>query len=225
SWSYLKIVDVPFFKADSDQITSADVRVVMGKSHLAPSFTLTNSPQVMCNSCRADTATMWFDVLDSQLGATTKCLINTSFQFGPSLCFIWAACSYSGIPLCQHCWRWGHSTRACHSQAPRCPRCASPHTEAGHRQHASCCRGNPSAKPPQDPTPEGAPCPHAARCVNCKGDHSASDRRCPFWRHRFDRAWLAEKSAPSSLHEGLQEISQKTAQEECKGRRMLNHRH
>ncbi|KXN92026.1 hypothetical protein AN958_10356 [Leucoagaricus sp. SymC.cos] len=193
----------------------------MGKSHLASSFTLANSPRVMHNSRRADTATVWFDVLDSQSGATAKRLINTSFQFGPSSCFVRAARSHSGVPLCQRCWRWGHSTRACRSQAPRCPRCAGPHTEAGHRQHASCCRGNPSAKPPQDPTPEGAPCPHAARCVNCKGDHSASDRRCPFWRHCFDRAWLAEKSAPSSLREGLQEISQKTAQEERKGRRAL----
>ncbi|KXN85041.1 hypothetical protein AN958_11779 [Leucoagaricus sp. SymC.cos] len=84
SQSYLKIVDVPFFKADGDQVTSADVRAVMGKSHLAPSFTLANSPQVMRNSRRADTATMWFDVLDSQSGATAKRLINTSFQFGPS---------------------------------------------------------------------------------------------------------------------------------------------
>ncbi|KXN82215.1 hypothetical protein AN958_02593 [Leucoagaricus sp. SymC.cos] len=84
SQSYLKIVDVPFFKVDGDQVTSADVRIVMGKSHLASSFTLANSPRVMRNSRRANTATMWFDVLDSQSGATAKCLINTSFQFGPS---------------------------------------------------------------------------------------------------------------------------------------------
>ncbi|KXN87984.1 hypothetical protein AN958_07803 [Leucoagaricus sp. SymC.cos] len=84
SRSYLKIMDIPFFKADGDQVTSADVRAVMGKSHLAPSFTLVNSPQVMCNFCHADTATVWFDVLDLQSGTTAKRLINTSFQFSPS---------------------------------------------------------------------------------------------------------------------------------------------
>ncbi|KXN89229.1 hypothetical protein AN958_05982 [Leucoagaricus sp. SymC.cos] len=99
SRSYLKIVDVPFFKADGDQITSADVRMVMGKSHLASSFTFANSPRVMRNSRRADTATVWFDVLDSQSGATAKRLINTSFQFGPVSCFVRAARSHSGVPL------------------------------------------------------------------------------------------------------------------------------
>ncbi|KXN91773.1 Endoplasmic reticulum mannosyl-oligosaccharide 1,2-alpha-mannosidase [Leucoagaricus sp. SymC.cos] len=84
SQSYLKIMDIPFFKVDGDQITSADVRVVMEKSHLVPSFTLANSPWVMHNSRHANTATVWFNVLDLQLGATAKHLINTSFQFSPS---------------------------------------------------------------------------------------------------------------------------------------------
>ncbi|KXN84951.1 1,2-dihydroxy-3-keto-5-methylthiopentene dioxygenase 1, partial [Leucoagaricus sp. SymC.cos] len=118
SWSYLKVVDVSFFKADGQQVTVDDVWAVMGKSHMASLFTLANSPQVMCNSRCADTATVWFDVLDSQSGTTAKHLIGSSFQFGPASCFVHAARSHSGVPLCQHCWHWGHSTRACCSQAP-----------------------------------------------------------------------------------------------------------
>ncbi|EKM73216.1 hypothetical protein AGABI1DRAFT_88336 [Agaricus bisporus var. burnettii JB137-S8] len=36
-------------------------------------------------------------------------------------------------------------------------------------------------------------------CVNCtaskreKRDHSATDRACPFWKHRFDRDWLRKQ--------------------------------
>ncbi|KXN81355.1 hypothetical protein AN958_05140 [Leucoagaricus sp. SymC.cos] len=175
----------------------------------------------MHNSQCADTTTVWFDVLDSQSGATTKCLIGSSFQFSPAVCFVHVACSHSGIPLCQCCWHWGHSTCACHSQAPQCPQCAGPHTEAGHCNHTSCCRGSLSAKLPQELTPTGAPCPHATHCVNCKGEHSTSDQQCPFWHHCFDWAWLAEKLAPSDLRKAFQEISQKTAEAEHKGRCML----
>jgi hypothetical protein len=110
------------------------------------------------------------------LGATSKCLIGSSFQFSTLLCFIHVAKAHPGTPLCQHCWRWGHLTKACRSQAPCCLRCSGPHTEANHCQLTGCCQGNPSAKPPKPATPEGAPCPHAMRCVNCKGTHSASDR-------------------------------------------------
>jgi hypothetical protein len=120
-------------------------------------------------------------------------LIGTTFQFGSALCFMRAARAHPGIPLCQCCWCWGHSTKACHSQAPRCPQCAGPHSEANHCELAGCCQGNPLAKPPQPATPLGAPCPHAARCVNCTGLHSASNRRCPFWHHCFDRNWLSTR--------------------------------
>ncbi|KXN86671.1 hypothetical protein AN958_09809 [Leucoagaricus sp. SymC.cos] len=140
----------------------------MGKSHLASVFTFANTPQVMCNSYHADTAIVWFDITDTQSGTTAKHLITS--------CYVWAACSHSGIPICQHCWWWGHSTRACHLQAPHSPWCAGPHTEASHCLHTSYCRGNPSICLSQELTPEGAPCSHATCCVNCKGDHSTADQ-------------------------------------------------
>jgi hypothetical protein len=120
--------------------------------------------------------TVWFNILDSQSGTTSKCLISSSFQFGALSCFIRAAKAHPSTPLCQHCWRWGHSTKACRSQAQCCLQCSGPHMEANHCQLAGCCWGYPLAKPPKLATPEGAPCPHAAHCVNCKGTHSASDQ-------------------------------------------------
>jgi hypothetical protein len=136
---------------------------------------------------------VWFDVIDSQSGATAKHLIGTSFQIGPTSCFVHTAQAHPGTPLCQCCWHWGHSTKACCSQAPCCPQCSGPHSKANHCTPASCCRGNPSATPPQPATPEGAPCPHAMHCVNCEGKHSASDRRCPFWHHQFNWDWLSSQ--------------------------------
>jgi hypothetical protein len=167
----------------------------MGKSHLASLFTLTNSPRVMQNSRKSDTATVWFDILNSQLGTTAKHLVGSSFQFGLSSCFIHTVRAHPGTPLCQCCWCWGHSTKACCSQAPCCLRCSGPHTKANHHSLASCCQGNPSVNPPQPATPEGAQCPHTTHCVNCEGKHSAADRRCPYWQHHFDRAWLSSQIA------------------------------
>jgi hypothetical protein len=149
---------------------------VDGKEGMASSFILPNMPHVMQNLRKSDTATVWFDIADSQSGTSAKCLIGTTLQIGPALCYVHAACAHPGTPLCQCCWRWGHSMKACRAQAPRCPQCAGPHTEASHHSLAGCCKGNPLMKPPVPAIPEGAPCPHAARCVNCKGSHSMSDK-------------------------------------------------
>jgi hypothetical protein len=103
SQSYLKIVDVPYFVGTDTPLTSPFIKEAMGKSHLASLFTLANSPRVMQNSWKSDTATVWFDILNSQSGATTKHLVGSSFQFRSLSCFIHAAKAHPGTPLCQYC--------------------------------------------------------------------------------------------------------------------------
>jgi hypothetical protein len=136
SQSYLKIVDVPYFVGTNNPLTSPFIKEAMGKSHLASLFTLANSPRVMQNSWKSDTATVWFNILNSQLGATAKHLVGSSFQFGSLSCFIHAARAHPSTPLCQPCWCWGHSTKACCLQAPCC---SGPHAEANHHSLAGCC--------------------------------------------------------------------------------------
>ena len=55
------------------------------------------------------------------------------------------------------------------------------------------CKGNPKADPPVPPTDSLVACPHKYRCPNCHGEHSVMDKKCPFWRHKFDRAWIDAK--------------------------------
>ncbi|KXN88315.1 hypothetical protein AN958_07460 [Leucoagaricus sp. SymC.cos] len=79
-WSYLNIVDVPYFQlGTTDPVDSDYVKDIMAKLHMAPSFTLANALQVMRNSAHSDSAMVWFDVIDSQSGTLAKHLINTSF--------------------------------------------------------------------------------------------------------------------------------------------------
>jgi hypothetical protein len=47
SWSYLKIINIPYFVGTDTPLTSPFIKEAMGKSHLASLFTHANSPQVM----------------------------------------------------------------------------------------------------------------------------------------------------------------------------------
>src|SRR6267154_411362 len=198
SRTFMKILDVPYYMQDDKgktlSIDSAFIRRILVVSHLAPHIDLANSPRIMRNARGSDTATVWFDIHDSQSGAARSALAGKSIQFGSHSCLIHGAKANPGSPLCQRCWRWGHSTRSCRVQTSSCPQCAGPHSEANHRSHAACCKEQPDATPPVAATPFGIPCPHESRCVNCHSLHAANDKKkCPFWRHRFDREWISRR--------------------------------
>jgi hypothetical protein len=77
SQSYLKIVDVPYFVPDTTfPVKPAYILEVMCALPMTTSFDLVGTPQVMRNSPSANTATVWFNLWDSQLGANAKALIN-----------------------------------------------------------------------------------------------------------------------------------------------------
>ncbi|PPR06775.1 hypothetical protein CVT26_003903 [Gymnopilus dilepis] len=123
------------------------------------------------------------------------CRAGKPFMFRTHKLVIEAARANPGTPLCTRCWRWGHPAIACRAAQPKCARCAGPHTEDQHRHHAGCCKGEASADPPVAPTPAGQPCPHTKCCPNCGRNHSAYERACKFWSHRFDREWFVAKYA------------------------------
>jgi hypothetical protein len=81
SRSYLKIINVPYFRG-LVPITPDQICDIMGQSYMASSFILANMPHVMQNSCKLDTTTVWFDIADSQSGASTKRLIGSSLWCG-----------------------------------------------------------------------------------------------------------------------------------------------
>jgi hypothetical protein len=148
SRSYLKIVDVPIFKLGSpDKIDSTFVHKVMLESPVGHLISLASSPYVMYNTCHSDTATVWFNVVDSQSGTSAKALINCSIQFGLASCLIRGTRTNPGTPLCQCCWRWGHLAHMCSTHALNCPQCSGPHSGDNHCSNCSSCKGNLNAKP------------------------------------------------------------------------------
>jgi hypothetical protein len=110
----------------------------------------------MQNSWKSDTTTVWFDILNSQSGATTKHLVGSSFQFGSSLCFICAAKAHPGTPLCPNI-----TIHPEHNLASQCARqfavdLDNLHTMLKTKIMEAQCRYQRSADSRQLPAPEFA---------------------------------------------------------------------
>jgi hypothetical protein len=189
STSYMKLVDVPYLMNDQPIVPTTILQQISkaGLKELALYKTL---PRVVRDSRFSDTATVYINIADSVSGANAKALTGRTVQFGRWIATFRMARANPGAALCTRCWKWGHPASACRALQTKCPICTGPHRKEHHRALAGCCKGNDRVVPPVPPTEEGMPCPHAARCLNCRGPHSADDRRCKFWRHRFDQEWI-----------------------------------
>jgi hypothetical protein len=159
-------------------------------------YLVLNAPaRVVRDSRMSDTVSVYFNVADSVSGSRFRSLVDKVVQIDRYACRFRAARANPGVALCTRCWRWGHPSSACRAPQTTCPACSGPHRFEHHRALSGCCRGNAKATPPVPPTAPGAPCPHPARCPNCRKDHAADSRKCNFWRHRFDKDWIQARYA------------------------------
>ena len=191
--SFMKFVAVPY------PVTVESVEAKFTQSELLKPFSLASRPRIVRVSPAADTCTVFFDIWDVPSGKNAKQLDNRRIMFSDWTCWVRLAQKNPGVPQCPRCWRWGHVESNCPSQGNRCPKCSEPHREENHRGMASCCKAKPKAKPPQEATPEGQPCGHKSRCINCGNNHASNDRICQFWRRRFSPDWITRKYASMEL--------------------------
>jgi hypothetical protein len=188
STSYVKLIDVPYLVRDAP-ITHKDALDAVAKAGLQDLVNCKTPPRVVRDSRFSDTATVYFNLDDTVSGANAKALVGRTVQFGRWAASFRMARANPGSPLCIRCWKWGHLTSACRALQIVCPSCGGPHRKEHHRQLASCCKGNDKVSPAIPPMDPEEPCPHPPHCLNCRGKHSADDRRCKFWRHRFEQEW------------------------------------
>ena len=87
---------------------------------------------------------------------------------------------HPGVAQCCNYWHWGHLTYVYRAQGTKYQKCGGLHKVENHRSMAWCCKANTKSNPPREATTVGAPCPHTFKCLNCKGEHSADDTKCPF---------------------------------------------
>ena len=153
----------------------------------------------MRNLAASDMATVYLNIADMVSGARVKEVVNRPIQMGGKVLYIHAAKANPGIALCQHCWKWGHPSSACHALQLKCPLCMGPHSQEHHHTLSGCCKGNTKVTPLVPPTAEGMPCPHPSLCINCRKDHPANSRKCNFWQHCFDHNWIKVRYAKVSV--------------------------
>ncbi|XP_006455427.1 hypothetical protein AGABI2DRAFT_76017 [Agaricus bisporus var. bisporus H97] len=131
-------------------------------------------------SPHSDSCWAWVDIHDMVSGARARAFIDKVVNVSGVNCHILGAKPHSGSVLCSRCQRWGHHHQQCRAKYARCSLCSGPHQAANH------------------PTSVAASRIDVRQCVNCtasgrpadKRQHAATDLKCPFWQHRFHRAWL-----------------------------------
>ena len=87
-------------------------------------------------------AIIWIDILDLQSGSTAKKLVNHCFNIGSFVTIIREANMNSGIPQCKNCWKWGHTTFACHLQGMRQLKYNGSYKAKHYCHFAWCCKAN-----------------------------------------------------------------------------------
>ncbi|KAF9440408.1 hypothetical protein P691DRAFT_687774 [Macrolepiota fuliginosa MF-IS2] len=136
--SFIKIMDVPYFKSSTTEpFLITELNAQLKHSIIPPDFIV--HLHFTCNSPKADSATIWIDLSDLQRGTRASQLISHCLFLNNVEVLIKGAKAHTGMPQCQCCWKWGHTTDACCCPAIHCPICSGPHSRASHCSLARCC--------------------------------------------------------------------------------------
>ncbi|KAF7768467.1 hypothetical protein Agabi119p4_7710 [Agaricus bisporus var. burnettii] len=186
STSYLKIVDIPHMPASSKEwahkqheaFTSA-----LNKSPVGASLAklIKHKPRFMRASPHSDSCWAWVDIHDTVSGSNARTYISKFVSIGGTNCQIKGARPHSGSIHCARCQRWGHHSDQCRAKCAHCPLCSGPHTEANHQKCLDAKRVD---------VRQCANCTAAKRPADKRAHSSTDSKVCPFWKNRFDRAWL-----------------------------------
>jgi len=98
--------------------TGEALKKVLDQSPYGKKIKLYNGsvPHISRNSRKSDTGTVWFDIHNSRGGLSVQNLAKKTFMYGHHHLCIMPVEKVTGLPLCQCCWRFSHS-----SDAKACP--------------------------------------------------------------------------------------------------------
>ncbi|KAF9440344.1 hypothetical protein P691DRAFT_767888 [Macrolepiota fuliginosa MF-IS2] len=99
SQSFIKIVDVPYFKISStDPFTSMEVNAQLQHSIIPSDFVV--HWHYICNSPKADSTTIWIDLSDLQQGSCASSLIGCSLFLNGGTVIIKGTKAHTETPQC-----------------------------------------------------------------------------------------------------------------------------
>lgn len=143
SKSYLKILGILYFIENTNvSITSDIVERVIKSMYIFNNITLASKPRVIKTLPKSDIAVIWIDIWDIQSSNKAKRLINKCFNVSNYIATIYSINMNPGIPQCKNCWKWKHTTFACHSHGTKYIKYNNPHKVKYHWHFAWCCKLN-----------------------------------------------------------------------------------
>ena len=154
---------------------------------------ISSKPHIIKIFSKSNMAIVQIDIWNSQSGTIAKTLINRCFNIGSFVATIHNANMNPSILQYRNCWKWRHTTFACHLQGAKCLKCNRPHKIKHHYHFAWCCKANFKINPFHLKTKLGKLCLHSFKYINYKGDHQADSNSCSFQSHYFNREWHTKK--------------------------------
>jgi len=145
---YLKIMGLPYLRADGNKITSENIIDFMKYLDLFKNIPLATKPCIIKASPKSDMAIIWFDIWDTQNGSKAKLLIYYFFNLGRYIAMVRATNMNQGVSQCHNYWKWGHFTYSCRVYRSQCQKCSRPHKLEYHRDLAWYCKANFKLNPP-----------------------------------------------------------------------------
>ena len=124
-------------------------------------------------------ATVVVSVVDDNAGTVGRRLMGTMVNFSGCTrpCKRWV--ELPSQPFCGQCQSWGHPGARCPANVLICARCGGTHDYRQHDRYCDTCKKGP-----------GHSC--TPFCRNCRGNHMATSKECPFYLGRTSKERHAE---------------------------------
>ena len=124
-------------------------------------------------------ATVVVSVVDDNTGSVGRRLMGTMVNFSGCMrpCKRWV--ELPSQPFCGQCQSWGHPGARCPANVLICARCGGTHDYRQHDRYCETCKKGP-----------GHSC--TPFCRNCRGNHMATSKECPFYLGRTSKERHAE---------------------------------
>jgi len=121
-------------------------------------------------------------------------LINRSFNIGSHIIIICSTNMNLGVLQCKNCWKWKHTTFACHIYGSKCLKCNGSHKLEHHHDIVWYCKANFKLNLLRLKTLKSEPYIHTFKCINYKDEHQSDSYNCSFWKYQFNCNWHNKKS-------------------------------
>ncbi|KAF8684345.1 hypothetical protein AX14_004124 [Amanita brunnescens Koide BX004] len=175
----LKFLAVPRHNLDGSDTDDMDLLNDLTAHPAWASIDLWANPKFINLKAGMAGATVVVSVIDNNQGNVGRRLMGTMVNFSGCTrpCKRWV--ELPAQPFCSQCQSWGHPGARCPANVLICARCGGTHDFRQHDRYCSTCKKGP-----------GHSC--TPFCRNCRGNHMATSKECPFWLGRTSKERHAE---------------------------------